>query len=150
VVSQSNDISSCPNGLQPCSLAIRISSLIFPSGVCGGDHAIKDGTIPGSSYPRVPGHEVVGTVVSIGPGAKRWAIGDIVGCGWSGGYCFECKPCRQGNFIACQKHFTHGLNIDGGWAEYMCARWESLVAVPKGMSPEQAGRLHVCSHRKLR
>jgi propanol-preferring alcohol dehydrogenase len=64
-----------------------------------------------------------------------------VGRGWCGGYCFECKPCRMGQFISCQKHFTTGLNFDGGWAEYMAARWESLVKIPDGMSSEQAGPL---------
>lgn len=89
----------------------------------------------------MPGHEVVGVVVALGPGAKRFKIGDRVGRGWAGGYCFECKPCRSGNFVACQQHITTGLNQDGGWAEYMAARWESLALVPTGMAIEQAGPL---------
>jgi D-arabinose 1-dehydrogenase-like Zn-dependent alcohol dehydrogenase len=91
--------------------------------------------------PRIPGHEVVGVVVSVGPGAKRFKVGDRVGRGWAGGYCFECKACRTGNFVACSQHITTGLNQDGGWAEYMAARWESLAQVPSGMPAEQAGPL---------
>jgi len=110
-------------------------------GVCGGDHGIKDGTVPGASWPRIPGHEAVGVVVALGPGAKRWKVGDRVGRGWAGGHCFECKNCRKGEFLACKQHFTTGLNQDGGWAEYMAARWESLVAIPAAMSAEQAAPL---------
>jgi len=110
-------------------------------GVCGGDHAIKDGAVPGGIWPRIPGHEVVGVVVALGPNAKRVKVGDRVGRGWAGGYCFECKPCRNGNFVACQKHITTGLNQDGGWAEYMVAPWESLAKVPASLAIDQAGPL---------
>lgn len=37
--------------------------------------------------PRIPGHEIVGTVAAVGPGEKKWKIGDRVGSGWHGGEC---------------------------------------------------------------
>lgn len=123
--------------LRSGEVLIRVSAC----GVCGGDHVIKDGLLPQASYPRVPGHEVCGTVVELGPGAKRWAVGDIVGRGWAGGHCFHCKSCRAGKFIFCENASITGLNTDGGMAQYMVAGWESLVAVPKGMPAEQAAPL---------
>ena len=94
-----------------------------------------------AAWPRIPGHEVCGTVIAVGPGAKRWAIGDRVGRGWAGGHCFSCKNCRRGQFIFCEHAVSTGLNSDGGWAEYMTANWESLAAVPKGMASETAAPL---------
>ena len=80
-------------------------------------------------------------MIAVGPGAKRWAIGDRVGRGWAGGHCFSCKNCRRGQFLFCDHGKVTGLSVDGGWAEYMAANWESLAAVPKGMAPETAAPL---------
>ena len=96
---------------------------------------------PSSSCRSIPGHEVIGTVVSLGPGSKRWKVGDRVGRGWAGGHCFECKACRLGKFLCCASHIVTGLNADGGMAEFMAARWESLCAVPSGMAAAAAAPL---------
>lgn len=84
---------------------------------------------------------MIGTVVELAAGAKRWKVGDRVGRGWAGGHCFECKPCRKGQFVFCQKSAITGLSSDGGMAEFMVASWESLIAVPEGMSSEAAAPL---------
>lgn len=94
-----------------------------------------------SSCRSIPGHEVIGTVVSLGPGSKRWKVGDRVGRGWAGGHCFECKACRLGKFLCCASHIVTGLNADGGMAEFMAARWESLCGVPEGMDAAAAAPL---------
>lgn len=86
-------------------------------------------------------YSVCGTVVEVSPDAKRWKVGDVVGRGWAGGHCFHCKPCRLGQFNHCQNGLITGLSSDGGMAEYMVAPWESLIAVPKGMEPDQVGPL---------
>ena len=36
--------------------------------------------------PRIPGHEVIGRVVAVGPGEKEWKVGDLVGGPWHGGH----------------------------------------------------------------
>jgi len=110
-------------------------------GVCGGDHVIKDGLMPNASYPRIPGHEVAGVVVAVGPNAKRWKVGDRVGRGWAGGHCFECLSCRKGLFVHCSGGHVTGLDSDGGMSEYMVAPWQSLLAIPAGMSFESAAPL---------
>src|SRR6056297_3559907 len=63
-------------------------------GICHSDAFVKEGTFPGLEYPRIPGHEVVGTVDAVGEGVGQWSDGQRVGVGWHGGHCFECEACR--------------------------------------------------------
>src|SRR5690349_18516095 len=53
-------------------------------GICHSDSLVKDGHWPGLQFPRVPGHEVVGTVHAVGTGATPWRVGQRVGVGWHG------------------------------------------------------------------
>jgi D-arabinose 1-dehydrogenase-like Zn-dependent alcohol dehydrogenase len=50
-------------------------------GVCRGDVVAKEGTFPGLTYPRVPGHEVIGTIDKLGSDASPWKEGQRVGIG---------------------------------------------------------------------
>ena len=50
-----------------------------------------------------------------------WAPGQRVGVGWFGGACFQCGPCRRGDFISCQVGKVTGLSSDGGYADYLVA-----------------------------
>lgn len=88
-------------------------------GVCHGDSMVLAGAA--SSYPRIPGHEVVGRIAELGEGVEGWEVGQRVGVGWHGGH---------GN--------TTGLTMDGGYAEYMVAYEDGLVAIPDGISSEEA------------
>jgi len=110
-------------------------------GICHGDALAKEGGFPGLSYPRVPGHEVVGTVDKLGSAVSHWKVGQRVGVGWHGGHCFSCSPCREGEFGACDNSLTTGLSTDGGYAEYMIARSEALHGIPEGLSPLDAAPL---------
>jgi len=110
-------------------------------GVCHSDSFTKTGSYPGVKFPRIPGHEVIGTVVKIGSEAKRWSIGNVVGRGWCAGYCFTCHSCRRGDFITCQNQQVTGISCDGGYAEYMSSPWESLVSLPDIMDPRSAAPL---------
>ncbi|KAI0058235.1 GroES-like protein [Artomyces pyxidatus] len=94
---------------------------VHASGICNSDHFVYQGLWPGLSYPRTPGHEVVGRVVSVGEGvpAGRFSEGELVGVGWNGGYCGACSACREGEFWDCEKHPVTGITQDGGHAEYM-------------------------------
>ena len=110
-------------------------------GVCHGDALAKEGGFPGLTYPRVPGHEVVGTIDKLGSSAGNWKVGQRVGVGWHGGHCFDCDPCRSGEFGACDNSLTTGLSTDGGYAEYTIARSEALHSIPDGLSPLEAAPL---------
>ncbi|WP_019177845.1 alcohol dehydrogenase catalytic domain-containing protein [Methanomassiliicoccus luminyensis] len=73
------------------------------------------------AYPRVLGHEVVGTVVDIDGGEA--AVGDRVQV-WPGICCGTCRSCLKGQDNMCSSQGIIGFNYDGGFAQYM--------AVPPG------------------
>jgi len=112
-------------------------------GICHSDSLCKDGQWPGLSYPRVPGHEVVGKIVKLGPGVNKdfWKEGDRVGAGWHGGHCFNCDRCRRGDFITCQNAKVTGFSHDGGYAEYFISPWEALVRIPEKLDSAEAAPL---------
>jgi len=58
---------------------------VVACGVCHSDEAIRQGLF-GEVFPRIPGHEIVGDVVAVGPSESRWKVGDRVGGGWHGGH----------------------------------------------------------------
>jgi D-arabinose 1-dehydrogenase-like Zn-dependent alcohol dehydrogenase len=110
-------------------------------GVCHSDQFVKDGIFPGLEYPRVPGHEVVGIIDKVGKNVKSWQEGQRVGVGWHGGHCFECEPCRRGDFINCENAAITGISFDGGYQEYMAAPKETLALVPEELESADAAPL---------
>ena len=110
-------------------------------GVCHSDALIKDGSWPGISYPRVPGHEVVGVVDKAGAAVSTWRSGRRVGLGWHGGHDNTCRECRRGDFRNCDNLRIPGISYDGGYQEYMIAPAEALVAVPDILSDVEAAPL---------
>ena len=110
-------------------------------GICHSDEFVKEGTYPGVSYPRIPGHEVAGVVDAVGDDVAEWAVGDRVGAGWHGGHCFTCEPCRRGNFLSCENGDITGLTFDGGYAEYATVPAEALAAIPEDLDAVDAAPL---------
>jgi D-arabinose 1-dehydrogenase-like Zn-dependent alcohol dehydrogenase len=111
-------------------------------GICHSDSVTKDGLFPGIQYPRVPGHEVVGVIDAVAPGAPRWKAGQRVGVGWNGGFCGYCDNCRRGEFFGCQTSSeVTGITRDGGYAEYMLAPISALALVPDDLSSVEAAPL---------
>jgi D-arabinose 1-dehydrogenase-like Zn-dependent alcohol dehydrogenase len=111
-------------------------------GICHSDTLTKDGTFPGIQYPRVPGHEIVGSVDAVGPDVARLRPGQRVGVGWHGGQCGWCRACRHGDFFACETETRiTGITSDGGYADYVIARAEAVALVPDGLSPVDAAPL---------
>jgi propanol-preferring alcohol dehydrogenase len=111
-------------------------------GVCHSDVVVKEDLMH-IQYPRVPGHEVVGTIVKMGDAVseKYWKVGQRVGCGWHGGHCFQCQYCRRGDFVMCKEEQITGVNKDGGYAEYMVAPFEALASIPDELSSAEAAPL---------
>jgi D-arabinose 1-dehydrogenase-like Zn-dependent alcohol dehydrogenase len=104
-------------------------------GICHSDSLVKDGTWPGIQYPRIPGHEVIGTIDAVGSDVPEWRTGQRIGVGWHASHCGHCDPCRRGNFFACQVELlTTGISFDGGYAEYMVAPAKALASVPEDLS----------------
>jgi D-arabinose 1-dehydrogenase-like Zn-dependent alcohol dehydrogenase len=117
-------------------------------GVCHGEAILKDGHFPGLTYPRIPGHEVIGTIAKCGSDASGWQVGQRVGVGWHGGHCFRCPACRRGEFSACTSNLVTGITIDGGYAEYMVARAEALVEIPEELDSCESAPL-LCAGRTV-
>ncbi|WP_373376096.1 alcohol dehydrogenase [Cupriavidus nantongensis] len=108
-------------------------------GICGADAADIERTGPAAQPPRVPGHEVVGRILAVGPGTPSiWTTGQRVGVGRLGGHCGECVQCRQGRLQLCLNQPVVGATVDGGYAEMMLARSTGLVAIPDGLGAEEA------------
>jgi D-arabinose 1-dehydrogenase-like Zn-dependent alcohol dehydrogenase len=108
-------------------------------GMCHSDVFVKEGLWPGLAYPRVPGHEIAGRIDAVGDNVRAWRQGQRVGVGWHGGHCFVCAPCRRGDFAMCVQRQVTGVDFDGGYAEYMLARTETLAAIPDALPAEEAG-----------
>jgi propanol-preferring alcohol dehydrogenase len=99
-------------------------------GVCRTDLHVVDGELESPKRPVVPGHEIVGVVEALGPGATRFAIGQRVGVPWLGMTCGECSWCRSGRENLCpQARFT-GYQLDGGYAEQAVADERFCFALP--------------------
>jgi D-arabinose 1-dehydrogenase-like Zn-dependent alcohol dehydrogenase len=124
---------------QPKRGEVRIR--VQACGICHSDSLPQLGIFPGQKYPVVPGHEVVGIVDELGEGVTEWHAGQRVGVGWHGGHDFTCDACRRGDFVMCKNELIPGINMDGGYAEYMIARRESLAAVPEELNSAEAGPL---------
>ncbi|MBB4237927.1 alcohol dehydrogenase [Rhizobium esperanzae] len=108
-------------------------------GICGADASDIDKADPALQPPRVPGHEVVGRIVALGPNTPSiWKIGQRVGVGRLGGHCNECSECRRGHFNLCRNQPVLGSSCDGGYAEMMIARATGLVSIPDELSSEEA------------
>ena len=110
-------------------------------GVCHSDSVTVEQLFPNVTYPRVPGHEVVGKVESVGEGISQWKVGQRVGIGWYGGHCRKCEPCRRGDLVACQNLLVPGLVYDGGYADYVVAPAEALAAFPDSLKSADAAPL---------
>lgn len=113
---------------------------VLATGICHSDSFVAANTF-GNPYPMVPGHEVVGNVVALGPGESKWQIGDRVGGPWHGGHDGVCLPCRRGQFQMCEHGTVNGIFRFGGYAEYMTLRTEATVRVPKDVDPASTAPL---------
>src|SRR6516164_2878438 len=67
-------------------------------GVCHSDAATVAGTFP-ISWPRVPGHEVIGRIDALGEGVQGWTMGQRVGVGFLAGSCCDRAACRASELI---------------------------------------------------
>lgn len=107
--------------LKPDEVLVRIK---FAS-ICGTDMHIFPGDFhPRTPVPFIPGHEMGGVVADMGTEVSGFAVGDKVAIDpiiW----CGECPACLRNHFPACTNLKLLGVDMDGGFAEY--------IAVPPHM-----------------
>jgi D-arabinose 1-dehydrogenase-like Zn-dependent alcohol dehydrogenase len=124
---------------KPGASQVRVK--VQACGVCHSDSFTKEGLWPGIQYPRVPGHEVVGVIDELGAGVSVWKRGQRVGVGWHGGHDNTCRQCRRGDFKNCENLQVPGISYDGGYAQYMVAPVDALVAIPDTLADAEAAPL---------
>jgi len=111
----------------PGELLVEVSAC----GVCRTDLHVVDGDIEGS-LPVVPGHEVVGHVIGLGPGAGGFSVGDRVGVPWLARTCGACPYCNAGHENLCDRPLFTGFTRDGGFATHAVADAAFAFRLPPG------------------
>jgi propanol-preferring alcohol dehydrogenase len=114
---------------------------VHACGVCRTDLHLVDGELPDPLLPVVPGHQIVGTVVASGPGARRYEPGARVGVPWLAWTCGRCAPCASGRENLCERARFTGYTVDGGYAEYAVADERYCFPIDPGYPAEQAAPL---------
>lgn len=126
---------------RPVPSAGQVLVRVGACGVCRTDLHVMDGELPNPKLPLIPGHEVVGRVVELGPGAAKFKKGDRVGIPWVGWTCGECRYCRSGRENLCEHARFTGYTLDGGYAEYIAADERFCFAIADTFSDIAAAPL---------
>jgi propanol-preferring alcohol dehydrogenase len=90
-------------------------------GVCRTDLHVVEGELAPRRDELVPGHQVIGRVDALGPGASGLAVGHRVGVAWLHRTCGRCRFCAEGRENLCRAPRFTGWDVDGGFAEHVVA-----------------------------
>lgn len=118
-------------------------------GVCGSDIHCASGNWGDVAKPLVVGHEIVGTVVKLGPNcSKGLKIGDRVGVGAQVWACLKCDRCKTDNESYCPhwvstyaRKYADGYTSQGGYANYVRVHEHFVVSIPENIPTELAAPL---------
>lgn len=123
---------------------------ILYCGVCHSDLHISRNDWGRTKYPIVPGHEIVGRVVSVGSEVTRFIPGDHVGVGTMVDSCQHCLACEQGLEQYCQKLPTPTYNgtdrhddmpTFGGYSEKIVVSDKFVLKIPDGLDLKETAPL---------
>ncbi len=109
--------------------------------LCHSDLHLLDGDWS-APRPLVPGHEIVGRVVRLGPAARGLVAGARVGVGWQAGACGACEACARGSVQLCVggKERTC-VGRPGGFARFVRARAPFCFPIPDALDDAHAAPL---------
>jgi propanol-preferring alcohol dehydrogenase len=110
-------------------------------GVCRTDLQLCEGDLEAHVLPIVPGHQIVGTVESVGAGVDAWHPGDRLGAAWLGGACGVCAACRAGRENLCEKARFTGWDLNGGYATHVAVHADFALRLPDGFDDLAAAPL---------
>lgn len=133
----------------PGEVRVRVSTC----GVCRTDLHLAEGDLAPRRPGIVPGHEVVGVVDALGPGASRFAVGERIGIAWLRHTCGVCRFCRRGAENLCVAPAFTGWDADGGFAEQAVVDEAYAYRLPDVFTDEQAAPLlcaGIIGYRALR
>lgn len=115
------------------------------AGICGSDQHIFLGEFhPRTSVPMIPGHEFAGEIVQIGSEIKNFKPGDRVAVDpiiW----CGKCPACKIGHYPACTSLKLVGVDMNGGFAEYVNVTENTLYKISPEIPDEHAALIEVLS-----
>jgi alcohol dehydrogenase (NADP+) len=123
---------------------------ILYCGICHTDLHYVQNDWGRSSYPLVPGHEIIGRVISTGSDVKRFKPNDVVGVGCMVDSCQHCSACNQGLEQYCEEAPTFTYNsMDrhdqmptfGGYSEKIIVNEKFVLHIPEGLDPKGAAPL---------
>jgi uncharacterized zinc-type alcohol dehydrogenase-like protein len=110
-------------------------------GVCHSDVHLIDNDWGLSKYPFIPGHEIVGTVTSVGSEVVDRQPGQRVGIGWQADSCGICEWCRQGEEHLCAKSQPTCIGRNGGYAGAIRVNARFAIPVPEALESENVAPL---------
>ena len=123
---------------------------ILYCGVCHSDlHSVRNDW-GGATYPLVPGHEIIGRVIAVGSGVKKFIVGDAVGVGCMVDSCQHCAACNAGTEQYCANGSTFTYNdvdrVDGsptygGYSEKIVVSDKFVLKIPDGLDLKAAAPL---------
>lgn len=122
-------------------------------GVCRTDLHLAEGDLPPRRPDVIPGHEVVGFVDALGPGAERFTVGERIGVPWLGRTDGRCGFCRSGRENLCTAPVFTGWDVDGGYAEFTLAEEAFAYRIPDDLADDEAAPLlcaGIIGYRALR
>jgi len=116
-------------------------------GVCRTDLHIVEGDLPVRRPGVIPGHQIVGEVITgtaagtAAGAAEQLPPGTRVGVSWMGGTDGTCRYCQLGLENLCDSPAFTGYTIDGGYAEYAVARSDFTFPLPDQLDDLHAAPL---------
>ena len=138
---------------QPSPAADELLVKVRVCALCRTDLHVAEGDLPQKLPAIVPGHQVVGEVVSAGSGVRPPAPGARVGIAWLQRTDGTCRYCRSGRENLCEHAAFTGWSVNGGYAEYATVPARFAYPLPEGFSDESAAPLlcaGIIGYRALR
>jgi propanol-preferring alcohol dehydrogenase len=130
-------------------ILVRVSAC----GVCHTELDEIEGRVSPSRFPMILGHEIVGRVEGLGPGASKFKKGDRVGIAWISWACGRCSFCLQGDENLCGTAKWTGKDAHGGYAQYTVVSEDFAYPIPERFADVKAAPLlcaGVIGYRALR
>lgn len=110
-------------------------------GICHSDLSMLSNEWGITTYPFVPGHEVIGTIAAIGSHVTNLKVGQRVGLGWYSNSCTHCEWCMSGNHNLCLTAEGTIVGRHGGFADKVRAHQEWVLPLPTELDPAKSGPL---------
>lgn len=121
--------------------ADQVDIEVMYCGICHSDLSMLDNDWRFTTYPFVPGHEIVGRIKAVGDQVRHLQPGQAVGLGWTAESCLTCDPCVSGNHNFCNNAQGTIAGRHGGFADVVRAQAMWVFPIPDHMDLATAGPL---------